>query len=928
MPVQRRGLPRKSGIAQPPFCVDPLTNLHAVVVFRRTHDPKAKTSTKMKIEDPILSVIIPVYNEGLSIRTCLGSVLSQKTEYPFEVIVVDDGSTDDTWDIVQSYVPRFPMLRAFRNDENKGKGFSVRRAYGASQARYVHILDGDDCFVSTGKVQKQIKTLEEEDGIFAVAHNTLVLHPKGQLSLISPLSEETYFTYRDCINNKFYFHTSSLMFRKVARELPEYFLQPEMRGDTAFSFYHAYTAKKGVKYCPDIHSVYNFHGSGLWSGSDPAVRFSINTGILERFLADVIKDPGSFEHEAVESRLNYERRRTSLARTLLHGVGTEAALEFLSDECKNVYREPLRASIFKTTNVYRFGDQLCDAIGRSMMLGRGYAIVRDDYKENTAAIIVSGLVPTGGGVFREIRDLVTNLLARSFRVRVFSTQVIDTSREVFEASFQEENVSFWLADGGESPVRRAYSLLDALYAFGAAYVYPFPSAHDIVQATAIQRGIGRNVVFDLVFDHGLSLGATLSAVYYFVVKTESQTAAFAEQTTATIVRVPPLMAKKDFPADYRPLKNGTLATATAAARSYKVENDYKYSFAQLVSQVMAATRGRHVHFGPLSDAAMSDVRAAIGNSGGDPELFVHIEWAADLGAALIDQGVDVFLPPFPICSARIAVEVLAAGIPQISHEMDRPVFPASKEYIVDPEQLTWRTLRELVALLKGLDQECLLALSKRSKRQFDDYHDLLKRGSALLPSAEQDTDWLPRESGLSADCPLQIHDVSEFGFRSDARELMPPSKAAEIKAAEVTILDPDEVELAPVEAVRSADGWLQRLRQLLRRDSGKAQQADGPTELRFKDDLQALRYVASHDDLTEVIGSDTHVANIHFRDHGVKEGRRITFSPERYAAANVDLVPVFGKEIAIGGEKAFLLDRIAVTRHFIEHGYREGRKRQ
>lgn len=88
-----------------------------------------------------ISVIIPVYNAAPLIRRCLDSVLAQKGDYTYEVLLIDDGSTDDSVEIIKSY--KNPKFKIF---QQKNAGPAAARNVGLSNAegRYLAFLDADD----------------------------------------------------------------------------------------------------------------------------------------------------------------------------------------------------------------------------------------------------------------------------------------------------------------------------------------------------------------------------------------------------------------------------------------------------------------------------------------------------------------------------------------------------------------------------------------------------------------------------------------------------------------------------------------------------------------------------------------------------------------------------------------------------------------
>jgi glycosyltransferase involved in cell wall biosynthesis len=105
---------------------------------------------------PTISVVIPCYNAGRFLRETLDSVLRQ-TCAPLEVIVVDDGSTDDSAAIAQSYETPVRVIR----QTNQGESVARNRGMDEAQGEWIALLDADDCW-EPDKLQKQTAALNAD----------------------------------------------------------------------------------------------------------------------------------------------------------------------------------------------------------------------------------------------------------------------------------------------------------------------------------------------------------------------------------------------------------------------------------------------------------------------------------------------------------------------------------------------------------------------------------------------------------------------------------------------------------------------------------------------------------------------------------------------------------------------------------------------
>lgn len=117
-------------------------------------------------ERNFLEVVVPAYNEEDNIEECLDSILSEETSKPFSVLVVDDGSTDRTPEILARYEAEHDNLLVKRQDPNRGYGATIQSGFESAEAEAVLFIDGDSV-LEPGSLEVIIQDyLDGADAVF------------------------------------------------------------------------------------------------------------------------------------------------------------------------------------------------------------------------------------------------------------------------------------------------------------------------------------------------------------------------------------------------------------------------------------------------------------------------------------------------------------------------------------------------------------------------------------------------------------------------------------------------------------------------------------------------------------------------------------------------------------------------------------------
>ena len=132
----------------------------------------------MSASAPLVSFVVPCYNYGRYLPDCLNGIFGQEGDYPFEVIAIDDASSDDTLEILGRI--QDARLRVIRHQKNEGHVRTISQGLRESRGKYVARIDPDDrhrpCFLSTA-----IPVLERDPEVGFVYGDAALINAEGRL---------------------------------------------------------------------------------------------------------------------------------------------------------------------------------------------------------------------------------------------------------------------------------------------------------------------------------------------------------------------------------------------------------------------------------------------------------------------------------------------------------------------------------------------------------------------------------------------------------------------------------------------------------------------------------------------------------------------------------------------------------------------------
>ncbi len=142
-----------------------------------------KQKIDLKNIKPLVSVIMPVYNAGDYLVEAIDSILKQ-TYRDFELIIVDDGSRDNSWEIIGNFQKKYPkLIKSYRLDKtiNYAGNGAVNYGFQYASGEYIVRMDADDISLPR-RLEKQVKFMQDNPEIILLGSKAYVIDKNGKIT--------------------------------------------------------------------------------------------------------------------------------------------------------------------------------------------------------------------------------------------------------------------------------------------------------------------------------------------------------------------------------------------------------------------------------------------------------------------------------------------------------------------------------------------------------------------------------------------------------------------------------------------------------------------------------------------------------------------------------------------------------------------------
>jgi glycosyltransferase involved in cell wall biosynthesis len=230
-----------------------------------------------------LSVVMITYNHEQYIAQAIESILAQNVNFEYEIVIGEDYSTDGTRAVVMAFHRRYPdRIRLLLRDQNVGAMRNFVETIETCHGEYLALLEGDDYWIATDKLQKQIAFLDAHPEFAICCGRARALYEAGTQNLdtkwdVYPERPAGPYTIEDILKSNFVVPCTAVLRRKLVPPFPEWFFEMKLGDWPLF----AMAARFGtIELMDEIVAMYRVHPGGMWSSMANSTRYEETARML------------------------------------------------------------------------------------------------------------------------------------------------------------------------------------------------------------------------------------------------------------------------------------------------------------------------------------------------------------------------------------------------------------------------------------------------------------------------------------------------------------------------------------------------------------------------------------------------------------------------------------------------------------------------
>lgn len=240
--------------------------------------------------NPLVSVVVLAYQHAPFISQCIEGILNQDVNFPYEIIIGEDGSTDGTREICKDFAEKYPRkIRLFLRDRkdviysngNPSGKYNFIATLKSCRGKYVAHCDGDDYWTDSGKLLNQMLFLDQNTAFSLCVHRVKILENRA---LSNDNFSGTVFNLDYLIDHGRIGHTSSYFFRnfsnsELGKRFFEYFLRADFFGGDRLLQMVLVTIGP-IKMMPEFMAIYRKHSASITGTKSFAENYNLGSFIL------------------------------------------------------------------------------------------------------------------------------------------------------------------------------------------------------------------------------------------------------------------------------------------------------------------------------------------------------------------------------------------------------------------------------------------------------------------------------------------------------------------------------------------------------------------------------------------------------------------------------------------------------------------------